>query len=182
MPARKPFAIAMLALAACSSEPEPPPITPAVPLDRPLDAAATGHRVSVRTAALIESALVQVGAADLRRCLAEFTGDAPPRFAPPTHGGWLIVASALPADGPAFAARHEAAPELNPEPGDGWQDRVTYRALLRATNPTDGAVACLSCVFDYDAGRLSYRNAYALDTRERGGPAERSLAAVVALP
>ena len=171
------------ALAACASEPEtPPPATPAVALDRPLDAAATGDRVSVRTAALLEAALVQVAAADLRGCMVDFAGGTPARFNPPAHGGWLIVASALPADGATFAARHEAAPELNPKPSDGWQDRITYRALLRSTDPTDGSVACLSCVFDYDAGRLSYRNAYALDTCQRGGPGERSLAAVLALP
>lgn len=182
MSARKLLPIAALALVACSSEPEPPPGTPAVPLDRPLDAAATGDRVSVRTAALIEAALAQVDAGALRRCLADFTGDAPARFAPPAHGGWLVAAAALPADGPAFAARHEAAPELNPQPSDGWQDRVTWRALLRAKDPTDGSVACLSCVFDYEAGRLTYRNAYALDTCQRGAPGERTLATVVALP
>ena len=170
-------------LAACSSEPEMPlPATPAAPLDRPLDAAATGDRVSVRTAALLEAALVQVAAADLRRCMIDFAGGLPARFNPPAHGGWLIVASALPDDGATFAARHEAAPERNTKPSDGWQDRITYRALLRSTDPTDGAVACLSCVFDYEAGRLSYRNAYALDTCQRGAPGERTLATVVALP
>ena len=182
MQPRKLIWVAGLALAACSSEPEPLPPTPAVPLDRPLDAAATGDRVSVRTAALLEAALVQVGAVELRRCMADFTGDAPPRFALPAHGGWLIVASALPADGAAFTARNEAAPELNPKPSDDWQDRVTYRALLRSANPSDDSVACLSCVFDYEGGRLTYRHAYALDTCQRGAPGERSLAAVVALP
>jgi hypothetical protein len=183
MPARKLVWVSLLALAACSGEPEPaPPVSPAVPLDRPLDAAAGGERVSVRTAALIEAALVQVGAADLRRCLTDFAGDTPPRFAPPAHGGWLIIASALPADGAAFATRNEAAPELNPTPADGWQDRVTYRALLRSVSPTDGSVACLSCVFDYDAARLIYRHAYALDTCQRGSPGERTLATVLALP
>ena len=124
MQPRKLIWVAGLALAACSSEPEPLPATPAVPLDRPLDAAATSDRVSVRTAALLEAALVQVGAVELRRCMADFAGDAQPRFAPPAHGGWLIVASALPADGAAFTARNEAAPELNPKPSDDWQDRV----------------------------------------------------------
>jgi hypothetical protein len=183
MPSRHLAWVSLLALAACSGEPEPaPPVSPAVPLDRPLDAAAGGERVSVRAAALIEAALAQVGAADLRRCMADFAGGAPTRFLPPAHGGWLIVASALPADGAAFAARNEAAPELNPARTDGWQDRVTYRALLRSANPTDGAVACLSCVFDYDAARLTYRHAYALDTCQRGSPGERTLATVLALP
>src|SRR4051794_34111434 len=53
MPARTLAWVSPLALAACSGEPEPAP--PVVPLDRPLDAAAGGERVSVRAAALIEA-------------------------------------------------------------------------------------------------------------------------------
>jgi hypothetical protein len=100
-------------------------------------------------------------------------------FLPPAHGGWLIVASALPADGDAFARRHAAAPDLNPDPDDGWQDRITYRALLRRSDPVDGSVACLSCVFDFAAGQVVYRHAYALDTCQGAVPGERALVAVV---
>ena len=141
-----------------------------------------GNELSARTAALIEAALVEVKAADLRRCLAEFLGDPPARFQLPAHGGWLVIASALPAAGPVFAARNEAAPDLNPEPDDDWQDRITYRALLRSANPVDASAICLSCVFDYGAGKVTYRHAYALETCQRAAPGERGLVAVMPLP
>ena len=58
---------------------------------------------------LIEIALAQVRSADLRRCLDEFTGSNSPGFRPPTHGGWLVVASAQAADDPAHELRRDAA-------------------------------------------------------------------------
>ena len=167
----------LVMLAACSREPGPPPAATASP-DRPLDGA-LADPIAVRTAALIEAALAQLRPGDLHRCVDEFQQSAGATFRPPTHGGWLIVASALPGDGEAFARRNAAAPELNPEPEDGWQDRVTYRALLRPANSADGAVACLSCVFDYEGARLTYRHAYALDTCRRAIPPERDLATVI---
>jgi hypothetical protein len=174
-------ALLVLTLATCASEPEPTPVaTVAVPPDRPLDDPWT-ESSAVRTAALIEAALAQVGAKDLRRCLDEFQQGGPPRFRPPTHAGWLIVASALPADGKQFTRRNEAAPDLNPAPADGWQDRVTYRGLLRHADPVDGTLACLSCVFDYEGTTIAYRHAYALDTCRRAVPPERDLAVVVPL-
>ena len=179
---RRAVCLSLTMLAACSSEPErrPPSALP-IPLDRPLDG--TSRDISAaRTAALIEAALVEVKAADLRRCLVEFLGDPPARFRSPAHSGWLVVASALPAEGPVFAARHEAAPGLNARPDHDWQDRITYRALLRSANPVDASVACLSCVFDYDAGRVTYRHAYALETCQHAGPGERALVAVLPLP
>ncbi len=45
----------------------------------------------------------------------------------------------------------------------------------------DGAVACLSCVFDYEGAELAYRHAYALDTCRRAIPPERDLATVMPL-
>ena len=99
----------------------------------------------------------------------------PARFNP-QPAGWLIVAAALPATGSEFELRHAAAPELNPDPEDGWQDRITYRALLRSQRPDDGTVACLSCVFDFTAGRVVYRHAYALDTCHWRDAGERELA------
>ena len=111
-----PITLPILAtLAACAADPEPPAAaTTAVPLDRPLDAA-LGDPAAVRTAALIEVALAQVRPDDLRRCLDEFQQGPDGRFAPPAHGSWLIVASALPEDGDVFARRNEAAPEPEPE-------------------------------------------------------------------
>ena len=170
----------LLTLIGCAADPEPPPITAATPPDRPLDGAG-GDPVALRTGALLEAALAQVEPADLRRCLAEFAAAAPGRFAPPAHGTWLIVAQSMPADGTAFRRRHAAAPELNPEPDDGWADRVVFRALLRAAEPTSGAVACLSCVFDYEAAALTYQRAYGLDACRRAVPPERDLATVVPL-
>jgi hypothetical protein len=138
--------------------------------------------VAARTAALVEAALVQVAVADLRRCLVEFQAEADPagRPAPRRHRGWLIVAAAQPADGSVFQLRRAVAPELNPVPGDGWQDRLTYRTLLRSPDPADGSVACLSCVFDYDGGTIFFRHAYALETCPSTVPDERELA--VSLP
>ena len=174
------LALVLLALVGCTAEPEPPPITAATPADRPLDGAA-GDPVALRTAALLEAALAQVRPADLRRCLADFAAEAPGQFEPPAHGTWLIVAQSLPVDGAAFRRRHAAAPELNPEPEDGWADRVVFRALLRAADPTSGAVACLSCVFDYEAAALTYQRAYGLDACRRAVPPERDLATVLPL-
>ena len=170
----------LVALAACTGEAEPPPIAVATPPDRPLDGA-LGDPMAVRTAALIEAALAQVRPQDLRRCVDEFLQSAPSRFQPPAHGGWLIVASTLSAEGDTFARRHAASPEFNPEPEDGWQDRITYRALLRPVDRADASVACLSCVFDYEGAELSYRHAYALDTCRRAIPPERDLATVMPL-
>ena len=175
------MALILVTLAACTREPEPPPATiAATPPDRPLDGA-LGDSVAVRTAVLIEAAVAQVRPPDLRRCVDEFRQSAPNRFQAPAHGGWLIVASALPADGEAFTRRNVAAPELNPEPEDGWQDRITYRALLHGVDRAEGAVACLSCVFDYEGAELAYRHAYALDTCRRAIPPERDLATVMPL-
>lgn len=174
--------LVMLAmLAACAGESEPPPaVTSAVPPDRPLDGA-LGDPVAVRTAALIEAALAQIHPGDLRRCIDEFQQTDHGKLQPPRQRGWLIVASALPAEGQAFARRHAAAPELHPEPTDGWQDRVTYRAVLRPVDRADGTVACLSCVFDYENAIFAYRQAYALDTCRRAIPPERDLATVIPL-
>jgi hypothetical protein len=164
-------------LAACSAEVEPIATgTAALPADRPLGGV-DHDAMAERSAALVEAALASTPAADLRRCVADFRRGAGVRLAPPANGGWLIVASALPADGEAIRRRHEAAPELNPEPADGWQDRVTYRGLVRG--PDGEAAACLSCVFDYEAAVLVYRHAYALDTCRRAVPPERDLATVV---
>ena len=169
-----------LALAACSSDPDPSASgAPAVAVDRPLDSAhLAAESMAARTAALVEAALVQVTAADLRRCLADFQGEggAEGGAAPKQQRAWLIVAAAQPADGPVFSLRHEVAPELNPTPDDDWQDRITYRTLLRSTDPADGSVACLSCVFDYERGAIAYRHAYALDTCPSTVPGERELA------
>jgi hypothetical protein len=164
-------------LAACASGSEPPATgTAALPPDRPLGGM---HRdaAAERSAALVEAALASVSAADLRRCVGDSRRGAGARLAPPAGGGWLIVASAIPADGEAFRRRHEAAPALNPEPADGWHDRVTYRGLSRG--PDGEAAACLSCVFDYEEAVLVYRHAYALDTCRRAVPPERDLATVV---
>jgi len=164
------------------AEDSPPVNTPsrAVAADRPLDAAGMAAETrETRTAALIEAALVQVKAADLQHCLADFRGGGASALQPPAHAGWLIVAAALPAAGSEFKLRHAAAPELNPEPEDGWQDRITYRALLRSPRLDDGTVACLSCVFDFTAGQVVYRHAYALDTCHGAMPGERALATVV---
>ena len=170
----------LLVLAACAGEPEPPPVTAAIAPDRPLDGA-DGDPVAVRTAVLIEAALAQVRPEDLRRCLVEFSAGSPGQFQPPAHATWLIVASALPVDGATFQRRQAAAPELNPEPDDDWQDRVVYRALLRPADRSASAVACLSCVFDHEDGKLAYRRAYALDTCRRAVPPERDLATVIPL-
>jgi hypothetical protein len=178
LPLRRVFLL--LVLAACAAEREPPPITTAVAPDRPLDGA-DGDPVAVRTAVLIEAALAQVRPQDLRRCLDEFSAGSPGPFRPPALATWLIVASALPVDGATFQRRRAAAPELNPEPDDGWQDRVVYRVLLRPPDRADSAVACLSCVFDHEDGQLAYRRAHALDTCRRAVPPERDLATVVPL-
>jgi hypothetical protein len=178
--ARLHFLLPSLLLAACSADPEPPAATTAAPLDRPLDGA-LADPVATRTAALIEAALAQVRSAELVQCITEFQQSGAGRLQPPASGGWLIVASALPADGDAFARRNSAAPELNPEPDDGWQDRIVYRALLRSPDPADSFVACLSCVFDYEGAQIAYRHAYALDTCRRAVPPERDLATVVPL-
>jgi hypothetical protein len=163
---------------ACAAEPDPPPgATAAAPPDRPLDSY-LGDPTAVRAAVLTEVALAQVRPGDLGHCLDEFGRQGAARFRPPAHGGWLIVTSALPADGAAFARRQEAAPELHPDPDDGWLDRIVYRALLRTADA--GEVACLSCVFDYEGGRVTYRHAYALDTCRRAVPPERDLA--IAMP
>jgi hypothetical protein len=177
------LAVVVASATACSSAPGVAPlVAPPVASDRPLDSAqlAPGS-IAARTAALIEAALLQVTAADLRRCLVAFEGEGSlqSRWAGVRPEGWLIVASALPADGPAFALRHEVAPELNPAPDDGWQDRITYRTLLRSPDSADGAVACLSCVFDYDNRSVAYRQAYALDTCAGSVPGERELATML---
>lgn len=164
-------------LAACASEPPPPSPTVAVAPDRPLDGPLAGP-VAVRTAMLVEAALSQVRAADLRRCVDEFGSSG---FRLPTHGRWLIVASALPVDGAGYARRLAAAPELTAKPDDDWLDRITYRTLLRAADPQDGSVACLSCVFDYVGGRVAFQSAYGLDTCRRAVPPERDLATVLPL-
>lgn len=177
-------AVMVVFLAACAADPRPSD-TPkrAVAADRPLDAAGLAAEArATRTAALIEAALVQVKAADLQRCLTDFRGGSAGQLQPPAQAGWLLVAAALPADGSEFKLRHAAAPELNPEPEDGWQDRITYRALLRSLQPDDGTVACLSCVFDFAAGRVVYRHAYALDTCHGAMPGERALVTVVPVP
>ena len=174
------MAAILTALAACSHDPEPPAANaPAVAADRPLDDPSnTAESLAARTAALVESALVQVRSADLERCLADFQGgaDGTHRPAHTYQRAWLVVAASLPADGPVFALRREVAPELNPEPEDGWQDRITYRTLLRSPDPADGSVACLSCVFDYSRGAVVYQHAYGLDTCPSTVPGERELA------
>ncbi len=172
--------LALLALAGCAKEPPPPPaVSVAVAPDRPLDGARGA--AAMRTAALIEAALAQVEPRDLRRCLADFETGAPGRFRPPAHATWLIVASALPVEGDFFRRRHQVAPEMNPVPGDGWQDRLVYRSLLRSTDDVAGSVACLSCEFDYEGAALVYRRAYALDACRRAIPPEQDLATVVPL-
>ncbi|MFO1048409.1 MAG: hypothetical protein U1E52_10985 [Geminicoccaceae bacterium] len=149
----------------------------AVAPERPLDGPLAGP-MAVRTAVLIEAALAQVRPADLRRCIGEFGTSG---FQLPAHGQWLIVASALPVGGAGYARRLAAAPELVAEPDDDWLDRITYRTLMRAADPQDGAVACLSCVFDYVGGRVAFQTAYGLDTCRRAVPPERDLAIVVPL-
>jgi len=174
-------AVTVVCLAACADDPQPVDMPKrAVAADRPLDAAGLAAEAKeTRTAALIEAALLEVKAADLQRCLADFRGDGASPLQPPAHAGWLIVAAAVPIDGGEFKLRHAVAPELNPAPEDGWQDRITYRALLRSTRPDDGTVACLSCVFDFSAGHVVYRHAYALDTCHGAMPGERALVTVV---
>ena len=166
-------------LAGCAADPEPPPPTAAAPADRPLDGPVRTPQ-ELRTAALLEIAVAQVQPADLRRCLGEF-GSAASGLAPPAHRTWLVVASALPADGDAFARRQAAAPELHPDPDDGWLDRIVYRALLRAADPSDPTTACLSCVFDYEGGAVVFRRALGMDRCERAVPPERDVATVVPL-
>lgn len=170
-------------LVGCTAGDQPPSgQIQVVAADRPLDAAGLdGDARAARVAALLELALVQVRAADLRRCILDFHGDAAPAdgFLPPDHGGWLVVASAVAADSATFAQRHAAAPGANPLPDDGWQDRVTYRGLLRRADPADGAVACLSCVFDVTGEQVVYRAAYALDTCQGAMAGERSLVTVL---
>ena len=177
--ARSLLVLATLTLVmACAADPDPPPVaTAAASPDRPLDSY-LGDRTAVRAAALTEVALAQVRPGDLGHCLDEFGREGAAQFRPPAHGGWLIVTSALPADGAAFARRQEVAPELHPDLDDGWLDRIVYRALLRTADARD--VACLSCVFDYEGGRVIYRHAYALDTCRRAVPPERDLA--IAMP
>jgi hypothetical protein len=169
-----------LTLAACNSDPEVPAGgAAAVAVDRPLDGTQlAAESKAARTAALVEAALAQVTAADLRRCLSDYLGETIVADArvPVRQHAWLIVAAAQPASGAVFALRREVAPELNPMPADDWQDRVTYRTLLRSPNPADGSVACLSCVFDYESGTIAYRHAYALDTCPSTVPGERELA------
>lgn len=181
--ARAALIAVVLAPVACSSDPElASGDAQAIAADRPLDSAhMAAQSMAARTASLLEAALVQVTAADLRRCLAGFQskGDAAVGLAPTRPRTWLIVAAAQPVDGPVFALRHEVAPELNPTPGDDWQDRITYRTLLRSPDPAEGSVACLSCVFDYESGAIAYRHAYALDTCHSTVPGERELATVV---
>ena len=58
-------------------------------------------------------------------------------------------------------------------------DRIVYRGLLRAAEASDGSAACLSCVFDYEDGSVSFRHGYALETCRRAVPPERELAVVV---
>jgi hypothetical protein len=172
--------LVMALLGACSRPPDPRPATIATPPDRPLDSY-LANATAVRTAMLIEVALAQVRPADLRHCLDEFAGSNSPGFRPPPHGGWLVVASAQAVDDPARELRQVAAPELSSPSDDDWHDRIVYRALLRPADVTDASVACLSCVFDYQQGRISYRHAYALDTCRRAVPPERDLATVVPL-
>lgn len=173
----------VMGLAACSSDPEPPSgSVRAVAADRPLDAGPlAAESIPARTAALIEAALLQVAAADLRRCVVEFHGEGghPAATAPLRRRSWLIVAAAQPVDGPVFELRHEVAPELNQVPDDDWQDRIVFRTLLRDADSPAGPPACLSCVFDYERGRVAYRHAYALDTCTATVPGERELAIVL---
>ena len=162
-------------LAACAPDTPAPSPTAAVAPERPLDGPLLGP-AAVRTAVLIEAALAQVRPTDLRRCVDEFGSSG---FRLPAHGRWLIVASALPVGGAGYARRIAAAPELVAEPDDDWLDRITYRTLLHASAAQDRSVACLSCVFDYAAGRVVYRHAYGLDTCRRAVPPERDFAIVV---
>lgn len=174
---------AVTVLAGCADRHEPATDpNQVVAADRPLDAARLdGDAAAARTAALLELALVQVRAPDLRRCILDFRGDGASAdgFLPPSHGGWLIVVAAVAADSAAFARRHAAAPASNPEPDDGWQDRIVYRAVLRRADVADGAVACLSCVFDVSGERVVYTYAYALDTCQGAMAGERSLVTVM---
>lgn len=174
---------AVTVLAGCADRDEPATDpSRVVAADRPLDTAGLdGDAAAARTAALLELALMQVTAPDLRRCILDFQGNGSPTdgFLPPRHGGWLIVATAVAADSAAFARRHAVAPASNPEPDDGWQDRIVYRALLRRADPADGAVACLSCVFDVTGERVVYTHAYALDTCQGAMAGERSLVTVM---
>ncbi len=177
--------VAVAMVAGCADRDVPPADgSRVVAADRPLDSPGLGGDArAARTAALLELALAQVKAPELRRCILDFHGgDAPADdFRPPVHGGWLVVASAVADDSAVFAQRHAAAPEANPKPDDGWQDRVTYRALLRRADSADGSTACLSCVFDVTGERVVYRHAYALDTCQGPMAGDRSLVAVVPL-
>lgn len=177
---RRAFLVLLVVLAACASQQDPRPTTVAAPPDRPLDGYLPDP-TAMRTAALIEAALAQVRPEDLRRCLAEFGSAGGSGLRPPAHGTWLIVASAQAVGDPSYRRRRAAAPELRAEPDDDWLDRITYRALLRSSDPSDGSIACLSCAFDYEGGRVAFRHAYALDTCRRAVPPERDLAAVVPL-
>ncbi|MGD9507160.1 MAG: hypothetical protein AB7O95_01280 [Geminicoccaceae bacterium] len=159
---------------------DPPVATVAVPPDRPLDGYLPDP-TAMRTALLIESALAQVRPVDLRRCLDEFGSAGRSSLRPPAHGGWLIVASAQEVGDPGYRRREAALPGSVGEVEDGWLDRIAYRALLRSADPSSGAVACLSCVFGFEGGRLTFRHAYALDTCRRAVPPERDLATVVPL-
>lgn len=178
-----PALCAVTMVAGCADRSEPPTDgSRVVAADRPLDAAGLdGDAAAARTAALLELALAQVKAPELRRCVLDFHGDGAPAdsFLPPAHGGWLIVTAAAAADSAAFAQRHAAAPASNPEPDDGWQDRIIYRTLLRRADPADGAAACLTCVFDVTGERVVYRHAYALDTCQGAMAGERSLVTVM---
>ena len=162
-----------------SSEPEPARRSPAVPLDRPLDAAATGDRVSVRTAALLEAALAQVGAAELRRCMADFAGDAPPRFR--ATGAWRLADRGLRPAGRRRRVRRPQRGGTRAQPAAcrrlAGSGHLPGAAALGATR-ADGAVACLSCVVRLRRRPATYRHAYALDTCQRGAPGERTLATV----
>jgi hypothetical protein len=169
---------AILFLSACADRSDPLPATVAAPLDRPVD----GHLSdpsAARAAILIEAALADVRPEDLQRCLADFASTGAPDLRPPAHGGWLIVTSAQAVDGAADRRRQAVAPEPVDEPGDGWRDRVVYRALLRSADMADHSAACLSCVFDFEDGRIAFRNAYALETCHRAIPPERDLAIVM---
>ena len=161
----------LVLLAGCRSEPEPPPCRrqrctagPSVGSGA-MPRAIAADRTPTRAALAMQSrsGAICAGAARDSRCSRPEAG--------------FGATCALPA-GIASSQRHgtrdgeefvyNARRRLSPDHrrrSDGWQDRVVglpghgCGRSIRSTR----AVACLSCVFDYEDAALAYRHAYALD-------------------
>ena len=136
---------------ACAADPEPPPVaTAAAPPDRPLDSY-LGDPTAVRAAVLIEVALAQVRPGDLGHCLDEFGRQGAEQVS--AARAWRLADRGLGPAGrwrclrPPPGGRH---PSSTRSPTTAGRTGSSIARCCASTMRADGAVACLSCVFDYE--------------------------------